>query len=441
MKSPFVGIVKFDMPSTTPIVDSSDPPQRIWTSRRGQLAIVVLLVALGVVLRVANLDGVAFRSPDERNYTAEANTLLQQGTAGFPLLMDEHSKNPDLPGPARAGYLLLLARTMQLTGHRDETAGAELSCAASIVSLLLLVLIAWRYFTPTVAMAAVMLYAVSPMALMTARRAWEESVVEALALAMIYIACEITAGSRHWGWFLLFALLGGFSIAVKEVATASYALCFVWILIVLWLLQEKRYAILFAALCAAASATAVAWLAHLLGGFTAFVQQYTLTAHFLAGSQYSIAFEDGEPWRLLQGLWIVSATASVFALAGLAVALNWRSAFTVRRKIALALALFTTAFMLLAVTQPHHLNLRYVCVIFAPFYLLAGVGVNSALQLSRRHLAETESRPLAMILIAALICGSGLDYYRFSTHFTAPEMQDLSIRMVLSAGGVDEPTP
>ena len=429
------------MPSSTPNECGSNTHPHVWASRRGQIAIVILPVALGVALRIANLEGVAFRSPDERNYTAEANTLLQQGSTGFSLLMDAHSKNPDLPGPARAGYLFLLVRTMQLTAHKDVTAGAELSCAASIVTLVLLGLIAWRYFTPSVAMASVMLYAVSPMALMTARRAWEESVVEALALAMIYIACEITAGSRHWGWFLLFALLGGFSIAVKEVATASYALCFVWILIVLLLRRERRSAMLFAALCVGAGAAAVAGLAYLLGGLTAFVQQYTLTAQFLARSQYSIAYEGGEPWRLLQGLWIVSATASVFALAGLAVALNWRSAFTVQRQIALALAIFTAVFMLLAVTQPHHLNLRYVCPIFAPFYLLAGVGVYESLQWMRQHLAETERRPLAAILMATLIVGAGVDYYHFRTRFTTPVMQDLSIRMVLSAGGLDEPTP
>jgi 4-amino-4-deoxy-L-arabinose transferase-like glycosyltransferase len=425
---------------STPNECSRNTHQHAWVSRRAQIAIVILLVMAGVALRVANLDGVAFRSPDERNYTAEANTLLQQGSAGFPLLMDAHSKNPDLPSPTRAGYLLLLSRTMQLTGQRDETAGAELSCAASIITLLLLGLIAWRYFTATVAMASVMLYTVSPMALMTARRAWEESVVEALALAMIYIACEITAGLRRWGWLLLFALLGGFSIAVKEVAAASYALCFVWILIVLWLRRERGNVMLFAALCTVASTVSVAGLAHLLGGFSVFVQQSTMTVQFLASSQYSIAYEGGEPWHLLQALWIVSATASVFALAGLAYALNWRSAFTVRRQVALALVIFTVAFMLLVVTQPHHLNLRYVCPIFAPFYLLAGVGVYEVLQLLRKHLAETESRPLAMVLIATLICGSGLDYYRFRTHFNAPEMQDLSIRMVLSAGGVSEPT-
>jgi 4-amino-4-deoxy-L-arabinose transferase-like glycosyltransferase len=419
---------------------ASDARQPAWASRRVQLAIVILLVAAGVALRVENLDGIAFRSPDERSYTAEAGMLLQQGATGFSVLAAEQNRNPGLPGPTRAGYLLLLGRMMQLTGHRDEMAGAELSCAASIVSILLLALITWRYFSPTVAMAAVMLYAVSPMALMTARRAWEESVVEALALTLIAIACEITAGSRSWGWSLLFALLGGFSIAVKEVATEGYVLCFAWILIGLLLRRERRQAILFAGLCAGASAAVVAWLAHLAGGFTIFAHQYTMTAKFLAGSPYSIAFEGGEPWRLLQAFWIVSATASVLSVAGMAYALSWRNGWVVRRQIALALTLFLAIFMLVATMEPHHLNLRYVCPIFAPFYLLAGVGVYEVLQLLRRHLAETESRPLAAVLFATLICGSGLDYYHFIRHFTAPEMQDLSIRMVVSAGGTDEPT-
>jgi hypothetical protein len=71
------------MSLSTPNECSSNTHQHVWTSRRAQIAIVILLVTVGVALRVANLDGVAFRSPDERNYTAEANTLLQQGSAAF----------------------------------------------------------------------------------------------------------------------------------------------------------------------------------------------------------------------------------------------------------------------------------------------------------------------------------------------------------------------
>jgi 4-amino-4-deoxy-L-arabinose transferase-like glycosyltransferase len=419
----------------------NDVRQPAWAIRWVQLAIVILLVTVGVALRVENLNGITFRSPDEHNYTSEAGALLEQGVAVFPLLVDAHSKNPDLPSPTRAGYLFLLVETMRLTAHREEMAGVELSCAASIVAILLLSTIAWRYFTPTVAIAALILYAVSPMALTTARRAWEESVVEALALALIAIACQITAGSRSWGWFLLFALLGGFSIAVKEVAAESYVLCFAWVLIVLLLRREWRHAMLFVAMCAVASAAVVAWLACLLGGFAIFAHQYIMTAQFLVGTRYSIVFEGGEPWRLLQAFWIVSATASVLALAGIAYAINWRNGWGVRRQIALALTLFIAVFMLVAAIEPHHLNLRYICPVFAPFYLLAGVGVYGVLHLLRRHLAEAESRPLAAILFATLICGAGVDYYHFKMNFATPEMQDLSIRMVLSAGGIQEPNP
>jgi hypothetical protein len=69
------------------------------------------------------------------------------------------------------------------------------------------------------------------------------------------------------------------------------------------------------------------------------------------------------------------------------------------------------------------------------------VGVYESLQWMRQHLAETERRPLAAILMATLIVGAGVDYYHFRTRFTTLVMQDLSIRMVLSAGVVDEPTP
>ena len=92
------------MASSTLNECACDARQPAWASRKVQLAIVILLAAVGVALRVENLDGIAFRSPDERNYTAEAGMLLEQGMAAFPLLVDAHSKNPDLPSPTRAGY-------------------------------------------------------------------------------------------------------------------------------------------------------------------------------------------------------------------------------------------------------------------------------------------------------------------------------------------------
>ena len=404
-----------------------------WRSRSMQRVLLILLVCAGVSLRIVNLGGVVYRSADERSYTWEAQTLLQSGTAGFGALAAAQRADPGLPGPTRAGYLILLAHVMQITGHDDVTAGSELACAASIVSVMLVALIAWRSLSAVSALAAVLLYAVSPMALMTARRAWEEALVEMLALILIFIACEITAGSRSVGWTILFACTGAFTITVKEISAASFFFCALWVIGVLLFRRETKQAILFAGLCAFAGLSAVVWLMHLVGGWHELMQFGTATARFLANSPYSIAYESGAPWLLLYGLWIVSATGSLLVLAALPYAFPLRRPVLPRQQIVLALALFSLAFLALAAVMPHHLNLRYVCVIFAPLYLLAGVGFDEVLQFMQRHLKRSEYGLVGVVLTVFLLFSAGVDYYHFKINFAATDMQDLSIRMVLTA--------
>src|SRR5262245_42324530 len=122
-------------PFDTPLLESP-----LLRSRLGCVAVTLLLV-LGSWIRVRNLDVSPGRSPDESNYTAQANRLLREGQAGLRGIADEYLREPAarLAGPpTRAGYLWALAATMKLTGRTDETAGALLSCVASIGSLLLL---------------------------------------------------------------------------------------------------------------------------------------------------------------------------------------------------------------------------------------------------------------------------------------------------------------
>jgi hypothetical protein len=102
------------------------------------IAIIGALLCLGAVLRVANLSNVSSRSPDELVYTLQAKILLEGRQPALRSLIAEYQRDPDIrlfPPPTRLGYLLPLAAAMRLTGRRDESVGAYLSCAASIGSL------------------------------------------------------------------------------------------------------------------------------------------------------------------------------------------------------------------------------------------------------------------------------------------------------------------
>lgn len=393
----------------------------------------MIVIALGAVLRIVNLNGVLQRTPDERNYTWEAATLLQQGAAGIHTIVAAQPENLSLPSPTRAGYLFVLAATMQLTGQLTPEAGAELSCAASIVSLLLLAVLAWRIFSPLCAIASVALLAASPLALMTARRSWQEACVEALSLAVLWLAFEIALGRRTLGWLAAFALLGGYSVTVKEVAALGFLLCVAAALFVLFRHGETRTAWLLLGLCAFTSVLALGWLAWLLGGVPAMLSSYTQTAKFLNINAYSIAYEAGSPWQLLHAFWSVAPLAIPLAILALACAAIRSISFAFGRLRTLAPAGYAAVFLLLAVALPHHINLRYLCVVFAPLYLLAGVGLLQGISLVQYRLPPRAFfwPEAAALLLLLVFCA--LDYRTFRQDFAVPDVQDLSLRMVLAA--------
>jgi asparagine N-glycosylation enzyme membrane subunit Stt3 len=93
--------------------------------------------------------------------------------------------------------------------------------------------------------------------------------------------------------------------------------------------------------------------------------------------------------------------------------------------------LFTLAYLALPVVLPHWLNLRYISVLFGPFYLIGGLGFwycASAL------LKAFDRKVFAVLAVAILSIGAAADYNRFQRIFLPDTlMRDLSIKMLLDA--------
>ncbi|MBN1527107.1 MAG: hypothetical protein JW919_05965, partial [Candidatus Omnitrophica bacterium] len=109
----------------------------------------VVILAIGISLRIHNLNNVPDRSPDEGIYTYQAATIVERGTEGFKLLAREHGTDKRLwiyPPPHRAGYLWALSAAMKSTNSSGIKTGSYISSAFSVLSLILLVLIGWRFF-------------------------------------------------------------------------------------------------------------------------------------------------------------------------------------------------------------------------------------------------------------------------------------------------------
>jgi 4-amino-4-deoxy-L-arabinose transferase-like glycosyltransferase len=413
----------------------------IWRTRSFQLALLAVLVFFGTMIRIADLSGVDTRSPDERYYTWQANTLLDQGTVqGYTTLFQAFDR--DLPPPTRIGYLSLLTTMMHLTGDRTMLAGAQLACLASVLTLVLVAFGAWRLLSPTAALTATLLYAVSPASLMFARRSWQESVIELLSAACLIGACLVLIRNRSWQWAAAWCLLGVACVSMKEVSAVVYLLVSAVLVVVLALRQRRAEALAYAAAPVLALLLTACWWAVLMGGFGTLARLRLLTGNAGMDSDYSRLYESGSPSILVHGLWIISSATVVLAAVGVGTALvrlarRDRSRCTL---LSLALAVFVLFFLALAVLLPDKMNFRHISVIFAPLALLAGAGFTSSLESVSARLPLAEASPLAAVCVLTVVALAGHDLSNFHRHF-GPQMQDMSIRMVLEAGGVETPAP
>lgn len=410
-----------------------------------RLGLMAVLLALGISLRLS-VQGVGTRTPDERNYTREAATLLHAGDAGFPALCAIYrASDHDIPSPTRAGYLLLLKHTMQFTGDESPRAGADLSCAAAILCLLLVAIFAWRALPFSGALAATLLYAASPFALMTSRRAWEESVVEATSLALLLLASEIIRGASNLGWYAAFAAVGAFAVTLKETGALSFFFCAVWVAVSLLWRRERKQALLFAGCCVVAAELAIFWLAHMVGGLDTLLDFTRIASQTVDMSRYSIAYEGGPPWLLLEGIFAMSAATTLALLAVPAAFPSMQRRIKLTpdtTKTAAGLLGFVLAMLAIAMLAPHHLNLRYVCPVFAPLALLSGLGFAVLAQaLQRLKLPPSVSLLLTALAACILVAVTALDLFHFRDNFVKPDVQDLAIQTVLNATQPRPPAP
>jgi len=90
------------------------------------------------------------------------------------------------------------------------------------------------------------------------------------------------------------------------------------------------------------------------------------------------------------------------------------------------------------VIVPHHLNFRYICPAFGPFYLVAGLGFSGVIGAIMPHLSVVQRRGFAgYCVLVVLFCAVG-DVLTFENHFVQTDMRDLSIRMVLNPDATDD---
>lgn len=408
--------------------------------------VIAVLLLFGVGLRWANLDNVASRTPDEAVYTGQANVVRSEGTAGVRKMTAQYRREPDArlyPPPTRAGYIWLLAGVMSLSDRADEGAGADLSAACSVGSLLLLAWVGLRFFPAWATVFAVLFYAVSPPELVMARRAWQDCLIEFLGLALVAVAAEIMRDSRRRIWYLVFVLIGSFGVVVKESWALIYALWALGVLgVVLVARRDWKNGLLLAAAGLAGLAASVAWLASQVGGFSDLYQIVSQIPNANAANPYAKEFQTGPGYLLLRAFRILAPIPALLCLPGLVVGLFPRtvperlrtSPNGARGGIVRWMALFVPVFLAFPFVLPHWLNLRYVSVLFPAVYLLAGLGFWFCASACWGWLRGSTRGLLAVLVLALLVLGAFADYERFQRIFVRNNIPDLSVKLVVDYG-------
>ena len=397
----------------------TDSPKVNGTVRVLFIALFLAVMALGIVLRMTHLD-IPMRSPDEKVYTIFAKIIADTGIRSTKILVEQFNADKDTwiyPTPIRIGYTYLLALVMRLTGSYDETVGTYVSCACSIIAFAIVALMGVRFFNPWVTLCALLFMAVSPVDLAMARRAWQDSLVGCVGLALIYLSCEISINPRRIAWYIPFFILGGLCLLIKESGLIIYGLCIVWVLCaVLCAERSLKAGMAFALLSAASIAISIALLAKVSGGIVNVVDVVKNNMGSVATNDYAIEYQTGPWYAFAQDLWLSSPVAgllSVVGIAGMIVCGFLRVPISRRnheRRAFFGLIFFVVAFLSIATIPRHLKNVRYVSAVLGPFYLMGGAGFWYIISFVKGRLGTGAFRIAVAGIALALLAAAAGDY-------------------------------
>ena len=413
----------------------SAPQTAIWGEGAQSAIAVALLCALlltGIILRFNDLD-VKGRSPDEGIYTRQAIIVAQDGVEGTRRLIDEYNADKRLwiyPPPIRIGYTYLLATIMKVANIFDERAGTYLSTLCSIGALFILVLLGLRFFNRWVTVVALLLMSVSPMDLAIARRSWQDGVLALAGLLLIYCCCELTANPNRKIWYIPFWLIGIWCIIIKESGIIIYGLCVIWLFAVM-ALKERSFIkstllVVFTLLGISISALI---LGHVVGGILRVLEVLKHVKDAMPTNTWAIDYQTGPWYRILEGLWILTPASFILCIIGI-VGVFSGDRHARQSIIAKWLIFIILSFLFITIVTPYMQNIRYLSIIFVPFYLMSGLGLWYLIYSAKDFLKGGAFYTMIAITVLVLVIISISDYQKFQRIFIKRGIREISIRLL-----------
>ncbi len=376
----------------------------------------------GVFLRLHFLD-VRNRSADEVYYMTYAREIASNGIGSTANLIDAYFMDPGnwiYPPPTRIGYIGAVAAADKIAHRSDAMPGVYVSCLCSLLSLGVLAFLGLRHFRGWVSLIGLLFLSVSPMDLAIGRRVWADSLMSFLSALLLIAIGEIHENPKKRFWYFFYALLGGYSLLVKESAAIVFALGALWILSVLLRRKLFKEAVFFIAFCILAAETAVFFLKWVSGDLSTVTTLLRHVKDSIPSNAYAAHYQNDSAWKFLESLWLLSPVSIFFAWIGIAVSLKKRQGFP------FGVSIFIVVVLLFILIAPYFKNLRYASVVYVPYYLMAGVGaVEFTAAACLRLKSSLLKNAVITLVVFSVIAGAFGDYLNFRRLFIERKIQDL----------------
>jgi 4-amino-4-deoxy-L-arabinose transferase-like glycosyltransferase len=280
-----------------------------------------------------------------------------------------------------------------------------------------------RFFSPWAALSGLMFLAVSPMDLAISRRAWPDSLMSFLASLLVYFGCRILADPKDKKFMILFALIGSYSLLVKESGLILFTLSAVCLLGCL-AIQRKNLKPIATLLvfCAVGTEVSIWVLKSLMGEgvSSAWLVLRNVNASIVTNS-YAIQNQDGPFYSFFEGLYWISPFTLMLACAGALIIL------AKRKPEHLWMVFFLASVIFVHTQMKYFKNLRYLSLIYTTYYLMAGAGLCAIADFFRSKTGGQLKRWVIPVCAALVLGFCYLDYKNFEYLFTKIRVQDLVI--------------
>jgi hypothetical protein len=338
----------------------------------------------------------------------------------------------EYPWVHRAGFLGLVALAQRATGHRDPVAGEELSIVASVLAIALTGGLAWSLVGPLVAPLAMLLVAVSPLDLAISRRAWQDTVVELLTLALVALVLRSVAAERPGRSRAAFFVLGAFTLLVKESAAIPFGL---GVLVLAWDAWRRagtwRPALVQCAWGILAGVAVLAAIVALCGGPANAVELAKRTPEAWAPDDYLREYQTGGIGYYVTGLrilhplpWLLGLAAAVLAL--LRVPFVTPTSRTPAQALqARLLAGYVLVFLTVACVYESK-NIRFLSPLYPAIAILVALLVAAVSCAIRERAPRAVWIAALCVIVAGAAVSAVADVRRFRHYFDELEIEDLA---------------